>query len=390
MKILILNHNQERFGTYWRCLNIGRSLVSRGYRVTLICASGEKFDLLMRKKEIEKDFRLITLPRICYHQYFTGQMLLRFPFYLGFVLLGNYDLLYTFAVAQPQMALPAIAGKLLARKKLIIDWDDPWGQGFAEEHGGLVERVLTFFERWTLKYADRITYVSEWIGKEIKRLGFSKIATKIPNGANIAQINVLGKKASRQELGLDLDKKYLLSVGNTYTDSLGTMLEAFRLVSAKNKKAFLLMVGIVEVPKKFRKIWQKVKQKIILTGSRPFVEIPKYLAAADCLLLPMDDSNIEKARFPMRFGDYLCAQRPIVSNAVGEVKYYLEKYQAGLTSQPDSAPELALNIEKVLKDKKLAAKVSKNARRLAEGDLSWQKVIDDLEKVLFGLKKKAS
>lgn len=377
-RILILNHNQEGFGTYFRCLFLGKGLSRRGYKITMLCASGGKFDLLVRRKKINENFSIITLPRIKYHEYFTGQLLFRLPLALFFVLFSSYDICYAFTVAQPQIGLPAMIAKVLRKKKLIVDWDDLWGGGFADEHTGIVARVLGWSERYFIKFADKITYVSELIGQQIEKLNLKIEKIKIPNGANIEQIPVLDRQESRKRLGLEVNKTYLVSVGNTYTDSLGIMLEAFREVANKISNVNLIMVGEGKITDKFRNLFKSLKDKIIVTGKKPFSDVPFYLSCADVLLLPMDNNNVEKARFPMRFGDYLCAGRPIISNAVGEVKYYVEKYQAGLYSESENPHPMAQNILKILDEKEISDRISQNARNLAEKELNWEFIFNKL------------
>ena len=55
-KILILNHNNENYGTYFRCFFIGKYLGRLGYKITMLCASGKNFDLSLRRKKIEANF----------------------------------------------------------------------------------------------------------------------------------------------------------------------------------------------------------------------------------------------------------------------------------------------------------------------------------------------
>jgi len=388
--VLILNHNQENFGTYFRCFFLGQGLASRGYRIKMICASGKNFDLLIRKKRIGALFTIYTLPRIKYHQYFTGQ-LLRLFLTLPFILFAQYDICHAFTLAQPQIAFPAFLAKTIRKKKLIIDWDDLWGGGFGEEHHSLVAKVLFFCERYFLQYADRITYVSQLIKNEIdiaaeKYTRIKKIKTcKISNGANTRQISVLEKNVCRAKIGWLPEKKYILSMGNTYTEGLGILARAFIRIIQKRKDVYLVLLGELLIPQKFKKIFKQIQNQTIILGRQLFSRVPTYLSGSDVLVLPMDDNNIEKARFPMRFGDYLCASRPIASNAVGEVKFYLEKYSAGLVSPPQSSRRLAENIQKILDDDQLAARISQNARQLAENDLNWQKSFQHLENIYANL-----
>ncbi len=384
--VLILNHNQERHGTYYRCLFLGKGLAQRGYQVSMICASGRDLDLMIRRQHVTDNFKIYTLPRVKYHKYFTGQILRMFITAV-WALFARFDVCLAFTVAQPQIAVPAWVAKVLRKKTLVIDWDDMWGGGFAEEHSTLVSGVLSFCERYFLIYADKITFVSEAIREaiDIAAKQYPRIASipkiKIPNGANTAQIIVREKDASRRELGI-ADTIVLLSVGNTYTDSLGLMLTAFDAVRTKRPEAVLYLVGGVEMPDRFLRIFEKNREAIRLTGKVPFSAVPAYMGAADVLLLPMDDTPVERARFPMRLGDYLCAGRAIVSNAVGEVKLYLEKYKAGLTSPPGDAMAFANNILAVLGDQALKDEISYNARALAEGDLNWESSFKAMAKVV--------
>ena len=289
-KVLILNHNQEQHGTYYRCLFLGKGLAQRGYQVSMICASGRDFDLMIRRQHVTDNFKIYTLPRVKYHKYFTGQ-LLRMFITAVWALFARFDVCLAFTVAQAQIAVPAWVAKVLRKKPLVIDWDDMWGGGFAEEHSALVSSVLSFCERYFLIYADKITFVSEAIREEIDIAAkqYPRIASipkiKIPNGANTAQIIMREKDASRRELGI-ADTIVLLSVGNTYTDSLGLMLTAFDAVRTKRPEAVLYLVGGVEMPDRFLRIFEKNREAIRLTGKMPFSAVPAYMGAADVLLLP--------------------------------------------------------------------------------------------------------
>src|SRR3989339_338568 len=219
MRILFLNHNQEKFGTYYRCLFLGQELARLGHQVTMICASGKNFDFLIRKKKINDNLTIITLPRIKYSQYFTGQMFIRLPLGIWFALFGRYDVFHAFTVAQPQIGIPAWVAKKIRRKKLIVDWDDLWGGGFADYHVWPINKILSWFETTIPHCADRVTYVSEFLGRRIQELGLKDIAVKVPNGSDPTKVVPLDKTSSRQELKLDLSRNYLVAMGNTYLDS---------------------------------------------------------------------------------------------------------------------------------------------------------------------------
>lgn len=378
--ILFLNHNQENFGTYFRAYFLADQLSHQGYKIIMLCASGKTFDLKIRKTNINDNFLLITLPRIKYHQFFTGQILLRLPATLFLLATLRYDLCHAFTVSQIQIALPAIIAKHLFHKPLIIDWDDFWGQGFAQEHNFIIKQVLTFSEKFFLRFADKITYVSQCIYRQIKKLNLAIPAYRIYNGANIANIPVLSKNSSIAKLGLDPKLIYLVSMGNTYTTGLKIMLQAVNLCFSRNPHLRLIFIGKGQIPPDYLNlISPKNRNKLIIkTQFLPFEQIPLYLSSATCLLLPMISNAIDKSRFPIRLGDYLASGRPVVSNAVGEVKIILSKYEVGLTSPPNNFHLLAKNILKIVNQPQLYQKLSHNARKLAETTLSWEHIAKTL------------
>lgn len=381
LNILFLTSIYENFGGYYRCLNLGRCLSRRGFHVTLICASGRNFDLRIRKRKIAENFALITLPRIKYHRYFTGQIL-RMIISCIQVLVYQYDIMHAFTVAQPQVGIPAWVAKKIRRKKVIVDWEDLWDEGFARYHPFPVRKVLTFFEARIPFIADRITLVSKFLKRRTIELGLDRQKVHlIPNGCDIEQIKPLDRGKVRGQLKLKLETNIILAMGHTYLDSLGLLFEAFGLVLREISNVLLIMVGRVDIPEKFQGVYQQMANKVLLTGPKPFREVPLYLAVADVLVLPMDNDPIEKARFPMRFGDYLAAGRPIVSNAVGEVKYYLEKYKCGLTTGSTDVLEMAESILFLLNNREAGELLGRKARALAEGDLAWGKIADDLSQI---------
>ncbi len=131
LHVLILTSIYENFGGYYRCFNLGKHLSRKNFHVTMICASERNFDLQIRRREITENFTLITLPRIRYQRYFTGQ-LLRMVMGCFQVLLYKYDIMHAFTVAKPQVGIPEWIVKKIRKKKVIVDWEDLWRGGFAD------------------------------------------------------------------------------------------------------------------------------------------------------------------------------------------------------------------------------------------------------------------
>ncbi|MCL5985048.1 MAG: glycosyltransferase family 4 protein [Actinobacteria bacterium] len=384
---MYLNHNPVGIGTFYRCLNLGQQLAKRGYKITILCSSNRRFDFRIRS-EIQKGLRIVTLPTTGFYDdrrktgFYFGQLLRVF---LGSieVLRLDYDLLHSFAIAQPTTGIPTVVSKFFRNKPIIIDWDDAWSRGFTEYHNPVVGKTLEFFENRVPKYATKITVVSEYLKQRALDLGFKEEdIVKIPNGANVEVIKPLDQKEARRYLGIEEDTPIVVAMGHTYMRSMEILMEAFSGVVAKTPQAKLYLVGkIGRARGTIEEGFKKLKPFIVFTGEQPSQKIPYYLAAANVLALPMEDSVIEKARFPIRLGDYLASGRPIVSNAVGEVKAVLEEGRCGFVSDSEDVNGFAENILLALGDKGLSSEYGRRARKVAEDELAWFKVTKKLETI---------
>ncbi len=379
MKILFLNHNYENFGTFYRCYFFGKYLARRGHRVDLVCASRKNFDLRIKSRIVEPNFRIVTLPRIKLHEYHTGHSL-RAVINSVIVMIKDYDILHSFAVAQPATALPTIAARYFRNKPIVVDWDDAWGWGLADEHSFLIGRAISYLEREVPKLADAVTVASGFLKDASEKRGYKNVA-KIPNGANVDDIKPLVKESARVFLNIQQDFKMLLSIGHTYTKSINLMLDAFTMALQRIPDLKLYIVGnFGRQSEDIKKKFSTIKNNIVFTGEQPFDKVKFYLAVADGLILPMEDSVFEKARFPIRLGDYMAAGRPIISNAVGEVRNVLLK-GCGILCSPDDVNGFSDIMVRIIEDKCLQREISDKARVMAETEYGWDILAQKLESV---------
>lgn len=379
MKILFLNHNYENFGTFYRCYFLGKYLARRGHEIDIVCASRKNFDLKIKSRIVEPNFRIVTLPRIRLHEYHTGH-LLRALINSGLVMVKNYDILHSFAVAQPATAVPTVIASYLRNKPIVVDWDDAWEGGLADQHPSLIGRVISYLEREVPKLADTVTVVSSFLKDVSEKRGYKNVV-KIPNGANVDDIKPLEKESAREFLNIPQDINMMLSIGHTYTKSINLMLEAFTMALQRMPDLKLYIVGnFGRQGEDIKKIFSAAKDNITFTGEQPFERVKLYLAAADCLVMPMENSVFEKARFPIRLGDYMAAGRPIISNAVGEVKDVLSR-GCGIICLPDDVKGFSDIMVRIIEDKRLQREISGKARAMADAEYAWGILAQDLESV---------
>ena len=174
-------------------------------------------------------------------------------------------------------------------------------------------------------------------------------------------------------------------MGHTYTESLFALLDAYAAARETLPGLKLLFLGKMHISDDFKARMKLYEERfapdIVKIGEKPPTDVPRYLAASDALLLPMDDDPIEKARFPIRFGDYLASGVPVVSNAVGEIKRIMESRDCGYTAPVGNAAAFGRAIVTALTDEAGRQRKRENARRLIAEELNWPAVAARLEAV---------
>lgn len=67
------------------------------------------------------------------------------------------------------------------------------------------------------------------------------------------------------------------------------------------------------------------KDNIFIKSKIPQKELMQLYRTSRALIIPLDPNNIaDKARFSQKIAEYLCSARPIITNNVGEIPYYLQ------------------------------------------------------------------
>jgi len=113
----------------------------------------------------------------------------------------------------------------------------------------------------------------------------------------------------------------------------------------------------------------QVRQRITLAGQVPRDEVPGWLNQADIFI---NTTNIDNT--PVSVIEAMACGLCIVSTNVGGIPYLLEDGVDALLVSPNDPKAMADAIDRILADPQLAASLSDNARRKAEG-FSWSKIL---------------
>ena len=111
MRIVMLNHNVGRAGTYWRCFHLARGLVARGHDVTLFTKHATARFRVHRRRD--EGVSVVATPRGVLGRVHLGEIgVLDIVPRVLHVTLRRPDVLMAFG-AQPDAAIPFFVSKRL-------------------------------------------------------------------------------------------------------------------------------------------------------------------------------------------------------------------------------------------------------------------------------------
>ena len=115
-----------------------------------------------------------------------------------------------------------------------------------------------------------------------------------------------------------------------------------------------------------------------------FAVLILFLAASDVLLLPLAKSIATDNIWPSKLNDYLAAGRPTVGTKLRVLEPVFRKQKIGLLTA-DNPEQFADGCVRILQDDQMRVEMGHNARQLAEGDLSWDRLVPQLAHFYRGL-----
>ena len=242
--------------------------------------------------------------------------------------------------------------------------------------------IAKIVEGKALKQADRVLVINDKLKDYVIEAGVSLERTQVLRaGIDIEQFNPIDNvNAIRKQYGLKEDDIVLFFMGWLYHFS-GLKEVARQLAETKDDRLKLLIVGEGDAYDELQQIQRKynLQERIILTGRKPYQEIPALIAACDVCLLPSyPNEKIMQDIVPIKMYEYMAMAKPVVSTRLpGIMKEFGEDNGVVYVSKPGDSIEKAIRLIQDGSLKELGAK----ARSFVEG-YSWDNITDEFEKIL--------
>ncbi|MFB0535958.1 MAG: glycosyltransferase family 4 protein [Anaerolineae bacterium] len=271
----------------------------------------------------------------------------------------------------------------LTKARLVVDSDDWEGWGGWNEFGDYTWAQKRFFawqERWGLTHGDAVTVASRALQTLAWSLGVApKRVFYVPNGADLnsqipnpkSQISILHSPFS------------VLLYTRFFEFQAERVVEVFERVAAEVPEVQFLIVGAGlagEEEKLLHLASQRgLADRIVYAGWVESTELPRYLAAADVAMHPLDDNLLNRARCSAKLVDLMAAGLAIVAEDVGQSSEYIEHGRSGLLVRAGDIGTFARCVVRLLRDESLRRALGNEARRRVCEEFAWRRLVEGIE-----------
>jgi len=187
----------------------------------------------------------------------------------------------------------------------------------------IIRRSVWEITRRNLSRCDRITTVSPSLVGKLGRLGFE--SGLITNGVDTELFRPMNGDTARAELGIGTDEfviGFSGSVERWY--AIDEMIRAIPDLIRYHKGIRLLVVGgslFTDYRNELENLAADlgVSDRVIFTGTKPYHELPRFIASMDVCTIPLSPPQWGEIALPNKFFEYSACGKPIVMRPIPDV-----------------------------------------------------------------------
>lgn len=276
-----------------------------------------------------------------------------------------------------------LAGMLHGSVSVDECWELLGRGGHAEGKKGLTN-VKALYD---ILFEKRLKRAYDWvvcITHDLKQRLELPEAIVLNGGAESSNLIDFTKEQARADLGIDLDA-FIIGLSNVTPGDHNENIHFFQALAELSKSGMEFRVVMTGPDQEYINRLESshsLPGRIIYPGWVSFEDYNKYLSSSDVFVLPFPETTINLARWPNKFGDYLCLNRPLISNPTGDIRPYFEKYCIGFSCE-DSTEAFVETLNEVYSVRGELSEYCRDSRSLARDELSFssrvQKILRYME-----------
>jgi glycosyltransferase involved in cell wall biosynthesis len=394
-----------------RSYEMACQLISRGHRVTMVCARQGKdglnlpgsSDAPMCEGDVD-GIRVIQF-NLEYSNYMSllrrSWMFLRYAFRsVGLALRMDYDLL--FATSTPLTAgIPGVFARLLRRKPFVFEVRDLWPElpkAMGVVKNPLVLAGMSVLEWLNYRIASSCIALAPGIKEGIaRRSPRDRSIAMIPNGCDLN----LFQPSKRENLDIPgvqpTDCVAVFTGAHGMANGLDAVLDAARLLVERGRKDIVLVfIGDGKLkPSLLARANTEGLNNCHFFDPMPKNKLNRVVSCCDVGMMILDDvPAFYYGTSPNKFFDYISSGLPVLNNYPGWLANLIAEHRCGIAVSPRNPKAFADALCALADDSKLRREYGTNARILAEKmfsrDILANKFVDWLEGVYDKQRDKAA
>lgn len=255
-------------------------------------------------------------------------------------------------------------------------WLSRMGLPTVLEVHGIPRRALAVLVRTCMKSPSLrlVVTLNEHMKKGLMRFGLKDEKIKVlHSGVDLGGFDIpLTKDQARSKIGFDNDKVLAVYAGQLFPEKgVDTLVKAACLL---DRVEVLVVGGGASDISRLEGLKRQIgASNVTLKGHLQPEEVPFYLRASDCLVLPNSKDHVMSAYHtsPMKLFEYMTSGSAVVASDLPAVREVLRHGVNGWLVESDDPHALAEGIKHLLADTDLATKLAAKAYEDVQG-YSWE------------------
>jgi len=247
--------------------------------------------------------------------------------------------------------------------------------------------VYPLFKRVFLN-ADFIQTISTYLKRFARDMGYTGIVRVVPNGVDTKKFEKLVADEKRDELrsilGVKDGQRVLVTTSRLVKkNALDDVIVALTHLPSHIK---FIIVGagpehdaLVEMAK-----YYKISNRVVFVGYVTHALLPEYLQIADVFIRTPHSEGMGNS-----FIEAMAAGIPVIATPVGGIVDFIIHKETGLFADTGNPRSIANQVEVLLHDEALCARITKKAKTLVLEKYDWNLIAIEMEKIFTSLYKKS-
>mgnify|MGYP001582271835 CR=1 FL=1 len=232
---------------------------------------------------------------------------------------------------------------------------------------------IAFWWRKSLRYANHVQAISEYLAKLAKEFGYNGPLTIVPNGVDT---KIFYPRKDVREKNVIITTSRLVK-----KNGVDLLIYSMQMITPQVPDAELIILGDGVWRKTLEDMAHKIEKefqtRIVFHGEVLFDKVPDFLARASIFVRPSRSEGLGTA-----FLEAMAMEIPIVATRVGGIPDFLEDEKTGLFANEEDAEDIAKKVIRLLTNEALYNRIAINGRMLVQEKYSWDAIANRM-KVIF-------